>query len=179
MTLSRLNEENLVEIPAENIFKSLGYETENGYNLHPKKDRAERDVFSEVILHRTKEWISKINPDISAQTIDIALQQIKNLGSPSIIANNQKFHEMLVSGVKITATGPSGKTETKVVKLVDFENIENNNFLALRQFVVEQVGKCRTDHIVFVNGLPLVILEYKDPTNRSATIRTIQPSWRN
>ena len=171
MILSKLDEENLVEIPAENIFKSLGYETENGYDLHPKKERAERDAFSEVILYRSKAWISKINPDISAQTIDIALQQIKNLGSPSIIENNQKFHGMLVAGVKVTATGSSGKTETKVVKLVDFENVENNNFLALRQFVVEQSVRRRADHIVFVNGIPLVILEYKDPTKKNATVR--------
>ena len=112
MTLSKLDEENLVEIPAEIIFKSLGYETENGSDLHPKKERAERDTFSEVILHRAKEWISRINPGISSQIIDIALQRVRNLNSPAIIENNQKFHEMLVAGVKVTATGSSGKTET-------------------------------------------------------------------
>ncbi len=144
MTLSKLNEESLVEEPAEIIFKSLGYDTENGYDLHPKKERAERDTFSEVILHRAKDWISRINPGISSQIIDIALQQVRNLSSPSIIESNQKFHEMLVAGVKVTATGTSGKTETHIVKLVDFENVENNNFLALRQFVVEQIKKIRT-----------------------------------
>lgn len=169
MTLSKLNEENLVEIPAENIFKSLGYETENGYDLHPKKVRAERDSFSEVILHRAKECISKINPEVSSQIIDIALQQVRNLSSQNIVESNQKFQQMLVSGIKITST--KGKTATKLVKLVDFKNIQNNNFLALRQFVVEQFGKCRADHVVFVNGLPLVILEYKDPTNKNATVR--------
>ena len=172
MTLSKLNEESLVEEPAEIIFKSLGYDTENGYDLHPKKERAERDTFSEVILHRAKEWITRINPGISSQIIDIALQQVRNLSSPSIIESNQKFHEMLVAGVKVTATGTSGKTETHIIKLVDFENVENNNFLALRQFVVEQIGKIRTDHIVFVNGIPLVILEYKDPSTPSATMRS-------
>ena len=64
MEINKLNEENLVEIPAENIFKSLGYDTENGYDLHPKKERAERDSFSEVILHRAKECISKNEGDV-------------------------------------------------------------------------------------------------------------------
>jgi len=169
LTLSKLNEETLVEIPAENIFKSLGYDTENGYDLHPKKERAERDSFSEVILHRAKECISKINPNLSSQIIDIALQQVRNLSSQTIVESNQKFQQMLVSGIKVTST--KDKTETKIVKLVDFENIKNNNFLALRQFVVDQFGKCRPDHVVFINGIPLVILEYKDPSNKNATTR--------
>jgi type I restriction enzyme, R subunit len=171
--ITKLDEENLVEIPAENIFKSLNYNTENGYDLHPKKEKAERNNFSEVILHRAIDCISKINPDIPLQTVEIALQQVKNLGSPSIIENNIKFHKMLISGVKVTTTGSSGKTETKVVKLIEFDKskIENNDFLAVRQFVVEQGAKRRADHIVFVNGLPLVILEYKDPTQKNATPR--------
>ncbi len=170
--LEKLDEENLVEIPAENIFKNLGYQTESGYDLHPNKEKSERNSFSEVILHRVKNCLKEINEsDITEQVIELALQQIKNLSSPSIVENNKKFHKMLISGVKVTTTGPSGKTETKVVKLIDFKNVKKNNFLAVRQFVVEQSAKRRADHIVFVNGLPLVILEYKDPTKKNATIR--------
>ena len=98
-----------------------------------------------------------------------ALNQIKSLTNPTTIENNREFHQMLLAGVKVPFQS-EGQTKYYAVKLVDFEKPDNNDFLAVRQLIIEQHKQKRTDHLLYVNGLPLVLLEYKDPTNQSADI---------
>ena len=143
-----------------------------GPDFNPGKENAERDSLSEVLLRRRlRRDLEKINPGLSDEAYEIAIGKLEGLSSPDLVENNRKFHDLLLSGCKVSITDEKGKPDTKLVKYVDFENPENNDFLAVRQFMIKQHESKRTDHIVFVNGIPLVILEYKDPTSTSATIK--------
>ena len=165
MTPSELNEIELVELPAHQIFSELGYETLEGTDLN-----SERKNYNDVLLlDRLGIKIRQLNPDLPEIVYATAINQVKSLTNPTIIENNREFHQMLLAGVKVPYQ-LEGKTRYYAIKLVDFENPENNDFLAVRQLIIKQYEQRRTDHILFVNGLPLVLLEYKDPTNSSADI---------
>ena len=167
MTPSEMNEIELVELPAHQVFKELDYEILEGTDIN-----SERKSYNEVILTtRLEQKIRELNPDLPEIVYTTAINQIKSLSNTNTIENNREFHEMLLSGVKVPFQ-QGGQTKYYAIKLVDFENPENNNFAAVRQFIVVQHKQKRLDHTIFINGLPLVILEYKDPTNTSADIVT-------
>ena len=165
MTPSELNEIELVELPAHRVFDELGYETINGTDLNE-----ERGNYNDVLLiRRLGEKIRQLNPDLPEIVYVTAINQIKSLTNSTTIENNREFHQMLLSGVKVPYQSEN-QIKYYAIKLVDFEIVTNNDFLAVRQFMIKQHESKRTDHIIFVNGIPLVILEYKDPTNPSADI---------
>ena len=165
MTPFGINEEELVEIPAHRVFADLGYDALEGKDVNN-----ERNSHNEVILtSRLDKKIRDLNPDLPETVYQNAISQIKSISNPTTIENNREFYQMLIAGVKVPYT-QSGQTKYYAVKLVDFENPQNNNFAAIRQFIIIQHKEKRPDHILFVNGIPLVILEYKDPTNTSTDI---------
>lgn len=165
MIISDMNEKELVELPAHHVFEELGYETLTGTEVN-----SERDSYNDILLiSRLDKKIRELNPNMSENAYDIAINQVKSLSNSSIIKNNLEFQQMLLAGVRVSYHH-DGKPEHHVIKLVDFENPQNNNFVAIRQFTVRQYEEKRLDHVIFVNGLPLVLLEYKDPTSKSADI---------
>ena len=170
MTPSELNEVQLVEKPAERTFAELGYETIYGPEIHPGTQKEERESLYDILLkNRLRTKLVQINPGLPDDVYDIAIQQIESLSQPSLIENNREFHQILLSGIKIPYQR-DGKTTYYALKMVDFDNPENNNFVAIRQFYVRQHELKKIDHVVFINGVPLILFEYKDPTNQSATI---------
>ena len=165
MISSELNEIDLVELPAHKVFKELGYEIFEGKDVH-----FERDSYNDVILtSRLDNKIRNLNPDLPEIVYEYTINKIKSLSNPTLIENNREFHNMLLAGVKV-AYQQDGKTVHTVMHLIDFKNPQNNNFVAIRQFIVTQHKERRLDHVVFVNGLPLVLLEYKDPTNSTVDV---------
>ena len=165
MNLSEMNEIELVELPAHQVFAELGYEILEGTDLND-----ERKNYNDVILFdRLGIKIRQLNPDLPEVVYTTAINHVKSLTNPTTIENNREFHQMLLAGVTVTYQ-LEGQTKHYAIKLVDFKTPTNNDFLAVRQLIIEQHDKKRTDHILFVNGLPLVLLEYKDPTNSSADI---------
>ena len=165
MTPSELNEIELVELPAHQIFSELGYDTLEGTDLNE-----ERKNYNDVLLlDRLGIKIRQLNPDLPEIVYATAINQVKSLTNPTTIENNRAFHQMLLAGVRAPYQ-LEGKTRYYAIKLVDFENPKNNDFLAVRQLIIKQHEQRRADHILFVNGLPLVLLEYKDPANPSADI---------
>ena len=165
MTPSELNEIELVELPAHQVFFDLEYETLEGTDLND-----ERKNYNDVILvERLGTKIRQLNPDLPEIVYTSAINQIKSLTNPTTIENNREFHQMLLAGVRVPYQS-EGQTKYYAVKIIDFIESTNNDFLAVRQFIIEQHKQKRTDHILFVNGLPLVLLEYKDQTNTSADI---------
>ena len=167
MTPSEMNEIELVELPAHQVFKELGYETLEGTDIN-----SERKSYNDVILiPRLDKKIRELNPDLPEIVYETAINHVKSLSNPNQIQNNREFHEMLLAGVKVPYQYED-QTKYYAIKLVDFENPENNDFVAIRQLIVQQHKQKRLDHVIFVNGLPLVLLEYKDPTNTSADIVT-------
>ncbi|MEN6510972.1 MAG: type I restriction endonuclease subunit R [Chloroherpetonaceae bacterium] len=140
--------------------------------LSPEKMEIERPNLSEVVLkNRLKRAVETINPTISEEAREQALRQVLNLPSQNLIDNNEAFHRMLTEGIEIEVMGEEGIKGDKVW-LVDFVNPENNEFLACNQFtVIENNINKRPDVVLFVNGLPLVVIELKNPTDENATVQ--------
>ena len=116
MTPSEMNEIELVELPAHQVFAELGYETLEGTDIN-----SERKSYNEVILTtRLEQKIRELNPDLPEIVYTTALTQIKSLSNSSTIENNREFHEMLLSGVKVPFQ-QDGQTKYYAIKLVDFQ----------------------------------------------------------
>jgi len=165
----------VTESDVENVFldylKELKYEVAFGEDLQPEGSKQERDSFSQVVLiERLKKAIDFINPKFPAEAKEEALKRVLRTETDKLILNNQAFHKMLFEGVPISYKA-GGRVVHDSVKLFDFENIENNNFLAVNQFtVIENNYNRRPDLVLFVNGLPLVVVELKNIASQEATI---------
>ena len=140
--------------------------------LAPEEQELERPNLNEVVLkNRLKLAIEKINPTISEEAREQALRQVLNLPSQNLIDNNEAFHRLLTEGIEIEVMGEEGIKGDKVW-LVDFAHPENNEFIACNQFtVIENNINKRPDVVLFVNGLPLVVIELKNPIDENATVQ--------
>ncbi|MDI9347822.1 MAG: type I restriction endonuclease subunit R [Methylacidiphilales bacterium] len=139
--------------------------------VSPEDLEKERSDFTEVILiDRLKQAIEIINPAIAEEGSDQAISMVKNLSSQNMLENNELFHRLLTRGVEIEVMGEEGIRGDKVW-LVDFESPERNEFVVCNQFSVTENGVTRRpDVVLFVNGLPLVVIELKNPIDESATV---------
>lgn len=169
-----LNENTLTEQPVIDWLEELGYDYEFGPDLAPGGSFMERDSFREVILEkRLKRSIRRINPTISDKTIDEAVSQIIGVTHPSLEIANKETYKLLTEGVRLKVRNESGEDRGEIVKIFDFGNPLNNEFLVVNQFVIQGIDKIsRTDVVVFINGIPVVIFELKSPTNESGTVRS-------
>lgn len=147
------NEETLEKITME-ILEKLEYECINGYEL-------ERTDFSKVILEEDlKEAIRRINSNVTEEQIQEVMRQIKNLEHNNTILNNKQFTKYLLEGCQVPIN-ENGETRYKTIKIVDFDSISNNIFKAINQYTIIEHSEKRPDIIIFVNGLPLVVVELK------------------
>lgn len=169
---SRITENTIEEFAIELLEKS-GYQYLYGPDIAPDGDRLERESFEDVLLlERLRTAVGRINPDIPVEVRENAIKQIQRLNSPELIANNEAFHRMLTEGIKVSYQ-KDGNSRGDLVWLIDFKNPENNDFLVTNQFTVIENGiNKRPDIILFVNGLPLVIIELKNPADENATVRS-------
>ena len=151
----------------------LGYEVAYGPDVEPEKLAAERDDFTEVVLSRRLEAaLRRINQGLPASAIDDALKKVLVTQSPSLVENNHRFHRLLVEGVDVEYTRPDGSIAGDKAWLVDFDRPDANDWLAVNQFtVVEGKVTKRPDVVVFVNGLPLAVIELKNPADAKATVK--------
>lgn len=145
----------------------LGYATLYGPTIAPGEPAAERETFSDVVLvRRLRKAIARLNPDAPQATQDEAVRQVLLLDSPSLLGRNRLFHRMLTDGVEVEALAPNGGLQGYRVQLVDFDRSAANDFLAVNQFtVIEGHANRRADIVVFVNGLPLAVIELKNLAN--------------
>ena len=151
----------------------LGYETAYGPDVEPEKLGAERDDFTEVVLtRRLRAALERINPVLPASAIDDAIRRVLVTESPSLVENNHRFHSLLVDGIDVEYALPDGQIRGDKAWLVDFDDPGANDWLAVNQFTVVQ-GKVnrRPDVVVFVNGLPLAVIELKNPADEKATTK--------
>jgi len=140
--------------------------------LSPEEQELERSSLSQVIFkNHLEQAITTINPTIPQEACDQAMRQVLNLPSQNLIDNNEAVHKMLTEGIEIEVMGKEGIRGDKVW-LVDFEHPENNEFVLCNQFtVVENNINKRPDVVLFVNGLPLIVIELKNPTDENATVQ--------
>jgi type I restriction enzyme R subunit len=142
-----------------------------GPDIAPYSANPQRESFASVVLEsHLKESLKRLNPDIPESARQEACQQIVNLGSQDLMANNEKFHNFLTDGITVEYF-KDGNTKGINVKLLDLENIENNSFWAVNQFVIkENNNEKRLDVVIFVNGIPLVVVELKSAIDEKATL---------
>lgn len=152
-------------------FEELGYITKNGLDIAPEAPEAERTDYRQVILRdRLRTKLIEINPEIPAVAVEDAIQQITNLNSPSLLHNNREFHRLLRDGIKVEFQR-DGETVGDFVRLFDFNNFERNEFLAINQFSIRGAKHTkRPDIIVFINGLPVAVIELKNPADVKTNI---------
>ncbi|QAA92439.1 type I restriction endonuclease subunit R [Pollutimonas thiosulfatoxidans] len=157
--------------------EALGWLTETGYIPCSGPDIAhdgsdpQRSGYTQVILpQRLHDAIARLNPDIPTAAQEDAFKQVQNLDTPVQLAANRHFHKLLVNGVPVQYQ-KDGETRGDLVRLIDWANPGNNEFWAVSQFTIKGPHHTRRpDIILFVNGLPLVLLELKNSVNEDADI---------
>lgn len=170
--MSRITESVIEDFVIE-LLKSQGYRYVSGPDIAPDGVKPERRSYEDVLLFdRLRKAIERINPYIPAEAREDAIKQIQQSNAPDLIANNETFHRMLTEGINVSYR-KDGIERGDLVWLIDFNNPENNDFLVVNQFtVIENNVNKRPDMIIFVNGLPLVVIELKNPADENATLKS-------
>ncbi len=183
--------ESIVEQAALDWLGGLGYEVLSGLAIAPGETAAERSDYKQVFLFdRLQTKLEDLNPKIPLEGLQEALRKLRLISHPTLIENNRAFHRLLVEGVDVEFRNADGQIVHDKVWLIDFANPEANEFLAVNQFTVEeglsaglpapeqagghaQAGHFnrRADVVVFINGIPLAVLELKNIVDEQATIR--------
>ena len=164
--MTHIYESDLEEMNIETL------ETQGYTYLSPEDQETERENLSEVILlPRLRTAIDKLNPDIPSDAKEHALKQILTLPSQNLIENNEAFHRLLTDGIDVEYM-KDGHSRGDKVWIVDFDDPQNNDFIVTNQFTVtnDNITK-RPDVILLINGLPLVVIELKNPTDENATTK--------
>jgi type I restriction enzyme R subunit len=165
--------ENIIEQSAIEILQSQGWEYANGKEISPEGLFCERENFSQIVLlNRLRTAIPKINPTIPLDAQEAAVQKVVRMASPDLLHNNEEFHRLLVEKVKIPYQ-ENGYERSHEVALIDFEHPANNQFLVVNQYtIIENNQNKRPDVLLFVNGLPLVVIELKNAAIENADIKS-------
>jgi type I restriction enzyme R subunit len=149
----------------------VGYTHVYGPDIAPDGSAPERSNYTQVVLvERLRQAIARLNPNVPLVAREDALQQVLNLETPVLLSANRHFHRLLINGVPVEYQ-KDGETRGDFVYLMDFANPDANEWLAVNQFSIKGAKHTRRpDIILFVNGLPLVLLELKNPADLKADI---------
>ncbi len=166
----RLNESH-VEDAVLSWLKGLSYNIVFGPDLAPELS-TERSSYSDVVLvNRISQSLVRLNPKVPKEAINSALNKILHPNSPSLNANNHSVHRMLIDGIDVEYRTEDGSIRGERVKVIDFDNPERNDWLAINQFtVIENRYNRRADVVFFLNGLPIGVIELKNPADEKSTI---------
>ncbi|MBP9185894.1 MAG: type I restriction endonuclease subunit R [Bacteroidia bacterium] len=164
--------EDKIETFAIEVLQSMGWEYVHGLAIAPGAEQTERETFEQIILiDRLRKSVAVLNPTIPHDAQEQAIQKVLRIYSPELLHNNETFHQLLVEKVKIPYQ-QDGFERSYEVALMDFENPLNNTFLCVNQYtIVEKNQNKRPDVLLFINGLPLVVIELKNAVDENATMR--------
>ncbi|MCK9356297.1 MAG: type I restriction endonuclease subunit R [Dehalococcoidia bacterium] len=172
--MTPFNESN-VEQAALDWLRGLGWQVLNGPDIAPEQPEAQRDSYGQVVLEsHLRDALQSLNPGVPTSALEEAFHKLAVPDSVSLVANNHALHRMLIEGIAAAVpaqeTGRSGRGH-ETVTAIDFDHVSANDFLAVSQFtVVENHHERRPDIVLFVNGLPLAVIELKNPADPNATI---------
>ena len=169
--------ESVIEQAALAWLESLDWRIVHGPEIAPDTPRAERTDYGQVVLEQhLRDSLARLNPDLSVGTLDDAFRKLAHPEGPTLETRNRAFHRMLVDGVTVEYRTSDGAVRGEQACVIDFDDPANNDWLAVNQFtVVENKHERRRDIVLFVNGLPLGVIELKNSTDEDATIWT---AWR-
>lgn len=168
--MNRFNE-SVVEQATLDWLREIGYRT--GYGPIDAEIGTVREQPSDVVLwSRVEDALRRLNPEASTQMVRAALARIRRADSQDIALENQRMHDLMVKGVPVEAKAADGETTTVLLRIIDFERPEQNDWYAINQFtVVENGHNRRPDIVVFLNGVPVGLFELKNPADEHATMR--------
>jgi type I restriction enzyme R subunit len=154
--------------------EGLGYTVLHGPEIAAGEVAAERDDtgYRDVILERRlRQALERLNPKLPPEALEDAYKRLTVADEPSMVTCNHALHQRLVEGVTVEYTRPDGSIGGALVHVIDFDNPDNNDWVAVNQFtVVEGQNNRRPDVLIFLNGLPVVLMELKNPADENATI---------
>lgn len=164
--------ESIVEEACLAWLGELGYGVANGLDVGPDGNAPERHNYEEVLLHgRLHAAIRRLNPRLTEEVCAEVVAKIVRAEAPSLIEENRRLHQYLIEGVPVEVARPDGTISGEHVRLINFEDPDANDWLAVNQFtVIENQANRRPDVVVFVNGLPLGVIELKNPGDENATL---------
>ena len=164
--------ESEVEDAALQWLAGLGYAVAHGPDIGPEGSAPERGSYDEVLLTgRLSEALARLNPYLTAEALQDVLRKVQLAETPSLIEENRRLHRYLAEGVPIEFAREDGSIGGDAARLVDFDDIEANDWLAVNQFtVIERGHNRRPDVVLFVNGLPLAVIELKNPGDENAAL---------
>lgn len=164
--------ESVVEDAALEWLAALGYGVAHGPEIGCGQPGAEREDWAQVVLRgRLRDALQRLNPQVPESALEEAFRRLTGPDAPSLLAANHATHRLLVEGVPVQFPRADGTTGGDIVRAIDFADPANNDFLAVNQFtVVENKHERRPDVVVFVNGLPLAVLELKNAADEDATV---------
>jgi len=170
--MTRITEHSIEEFAIE-LLDKLGYEYIYAPNIAPDGETPERETYEQVLLvERLQNAVKRINKSIPADAQAEAIKEIQRISSPELLANNEAFHRLLTEGIPVSKRVDCDD-RGDLVWLIDFKNPYNNDFVVANQFtVVENNNNKRPDVILFVNGIPLVVIELKNAADENATIHS-------
>ena len=166
--------ESVVEEAGLEWLEGLDYEVLSGPDIaaeEPGAERTDPDYRDVILERRFRQALVQLNPDLPPEALDDAFRKLTRIDGPSLITRNRNLHRMLVDGVNVEYTRPDGSIGGAQVNVLDFEDPENNDWVAVNQFTVAEAQHTRRpDVVIFVNGLPLIVIELKNPADENATI---------
>jgi len=164
--------ESIVEQASLAWFEALGYAVVAGPSIGPGEPAEERRSYADVVLEgRLRDALARLNPDVSREGLDEALRKLTRISSPQLVDANRELHHYLVNGVSVEYLRADGTIGYDPVRVVDYDAAENNDWRVVNQLTVTEGGHHRRpDVVVFLNGLPIAVVELKNAASESATI---------
>ncbi len=163
--------EDKIEQSALDTLRELGWEVLFGPDIGPDGS-GEREYSEVALVGRLDDAVARINPSLTETDRQEAIKKTLRSNSPDLVLDNHAFHKLLIDGVHVEYRDNDGTIRTQVVKLFDFDQAQYNDFVAVNQFtVVEGEHNRRPDIVLFVNGLPLVVIELKNAASEKANVK--------
>src|SRR5436309_1482245 len=164
--------ESIVEAAALAWLESLGWQIKHGPEIAPGELTAERQDYDQAVLEgRLQQALARLHPVLPAEANEDAFRKIVHSEGAALEARNRAFHRLLVDGATVEYRASDGAIRGTQVSIIDFDDPENNDWLAVNQFtIVENKHTRRLDVVLLVNGLPLAIIELKNAADENATI---------
>ena len=169
--MSRVSE-SLIEAATLEWLSGLGYAVRHGPDISPDSPTPERFSYDQVLLTvRLRNALKRLNPHLPAEILEEVLRKVQQSETPSLTEENRRLHRYLIEGVPVEVAREDGSIGGDVARLIDFDDVRANDWLAVNQFtVIEQGHNRRPDVVLFVNGLPLAVIELKNPGDENATL---------
>ena len=166
--------ESIVEDAALAWLAGLGYAVLHGPDIAvgmPGAERSDPNYRDVVLEGRLRQALVRLNPDLPAEALEDAFRKLTRTDAPSLVERNRAVHRMLVDGVTVEYRRKDGSIAGAQAQVIDFDAPDNNDWLAVNQFTVaEGQHTRRPDVVLFVNGLPLAVIELKNPADENATV---------